>query len=303
MSIFEKRLQRVGMSRQSAHTLLMTVAMAWGMSYVLMKIGGAALPPFEVLALRFTIASVICTLLFRRRLAKADRRTVIWGALVGVLIFAGCAAIIFGTKTTEASTAAFLTSTSIVIVPLVQTVRKRRLPEPLTIVCTLMAMGGIALLSFKSGFALSGGAVLCLFGAVLYAAFTIITDAIVRKTDALALGVIQLITMAIVGWVCTLIFSTPVMPHGRAEWGAILGLALICSAFAFVAQPYAQRFSTPERTALILAMEPVWGAVFSFIILAERFTLQTGCGALLVLISVFLSSGWQPRWLRRRKKP
>lgn len=48
---------------------------------------------------------------------------------------------------------------------------------------------------------------------------------------------------------------------------------MLCGAFPFVAQLAAQRFTSPEHTALILSLEPVFGAVFSMIILSETMSL------------------------------
>lgn len=290
MSIFRKRLQRVGMTRRSANTLLLLCTMFWGMSYVLNKIAGSSVPPLEVMAVRYIIAAAICVPLFRKRLRQATRRTWCYGITLGSIAFISCTAIFYGLLVTEASTAAFLTSTAFVFVPLIQTVRHRRLPEPIIILCTIMATIGIALLSLKDGLHLSAGALLCLAGGVLYAVFIILTDVFAHKESGILLGVIQLIVMAFLGILTTLFLTTPVLPQGIAEWSAILVLALFCSAFAFIAQPYAQTFTTPENTALIFSMEPVFGAVYAFLILGERLAFQGLCGAALVLASVILVS-------------
>lgn len=263
MSMFRSRLSRVGMTRRSANLLLMLATMFWGMSYVLIKIAGAGMPPMEVMALRFSLAGLICVIVFRHRLHSVSRRTLCYGIILGVTAFVSSTAIIYGTQVTEASTAAFLTSTAIVIVPVAQAVRKRRLPEPVIIGYTVLATIGIALLSLKDGFSLSAGALLCILGAALYAAFIICTDAYAHQEDGILLGVIQLAVMGVLGWVGTLLFAQPTLPGTPSEWAAVLCLALICSAFAFVAQPYAQGFTTPENTALIFSMEPVWGAFYA----------------------------------------
>lgn len=290
MSMFQKRLQRVGMSRGSANFLLMMCTMFWGMSYVMNKIAGAAVPPLEVMALRYTFAGAICVFIFRKRLRRITRRTLRYGIILCVIAFVSSLAIFYGLLVTDASTAAFLTSTAFVFVPLIQTLRNRRLPEPTIILCTLMAAVGIALLSLKGGLVLSPGAGLCLFGGVLYAIFIILTDKYTRSEDGILLGVIQLVGMAVLGGICTLILSEPALPRGFAVWGAILCLTLFCSAFAFIAQPYAQTFTTPENTAVIFSMEPVFGAVYAFLIAGERLSTQGLLGAALVLASVLIVS-------------
>ena len=129
MSFLARRVHRVGMSRSMANVLLFLITMAWGLSYVLLKIGAAALPPFEVLALRFTLASVVCITIFRHRLGRLTKRALYYGFILGSVMYLCSTAIIYGMNTTEASTASFLTSSAIVIVPVAQAIRKRRLPE------------------------------------------------------------------------------------------------------------------------------------------------------------------------------
>lgn len=294
MSMLQTRWRRVGMSRHSANLLLLLVAMSWGLSYVLLKMGAASLHPFEVLALRFTFASIACLLVFRRRLAWARLRTIFYGIILGTLMFTCSSAIIFGELTTDASTASFLTSAAIVFVPVMQAIRKRHLPERAVILGTLCASVGIALLSLKGGLVLSAGASLCILSAVLYALHTIITSDMVRLEDAFLLGVIQQLTMACWGWITTFLFTDPVFPQDSQTWVIIIALGLLCGAFPFVAQPYAQSFTTPEHTALILSMEPVFGALFAVFMLSEAMSAQAICGALLVLASVLLTTYRRP---------
>lgn len=111
-----------------------------------------------------------------------------------------------------------------------------------------------------------------------------------RKEDAILIGVLQQVVMAILGIICMLLFNTPIIPNGVVPWTTVLVLALVNGVFVFVSQPVAQRFASAEFTALIFAMEPVFGAIFSFLLMGDWFTVQDTIGAALVLISVFLSS-------------
>lgn len=294
MSILQTRMRRVGMSRQSANLILLLVAASWGLSYVLLKMGASALHPFEVLAWRFSFASIACLLVFRKRLRHLTRRAVCYGAILGTLMFGCSTALIFGELTTEASTAGFLTSTAIVLVPLIQCIRFRRLPERTAVIGTICATIGIALLSLKGGLVLSAGAALCILCAVLYASHTITTGELVQREDALLLGVVQQMTMCAWGWITSLLFASPSLPQNGETWCILIALGLLCGAFPFVAQPAAQRFTSPEHTALILSLEPVFGAIFSMFILSETMTLQAICGAVLVLGSVLLTSLKKP---------
>jgi drug/metabolite transporter (DMT)-like permease len=58
---------------------------------------------------------------------------------------------------------------------------------------------------------------------------------------------------------------------------------LLATALVFVLQTWAQRHLSPARTALILALEPVFALIFGFAVAGERLTALAGLGAALIL--------------------
>lgn len=285
-----ERIRRVGLSPQAATILLIFNTMAWGLSYVVIKIGAQTIPPFELIALRFTIASLICVAIFHKSFVHINARALLYGTVLGITMFIGSTTMVYGVQTTDASTATFIASTKIVFVPLLLALWTHHLPDKRIILGTIGTTIGIALLSLEDGLTLSIGAVLCIASAIAYALHILFTGAMARKEDAILIGVLQQVVMAILGIICMLLFNTPIIPNGVVPWTTVLVLALVNGVFVFVSQPVAQRFASAEFTALIFAMEPVFGAIFSFLLMGDWFTVQDTIGAALVLISVFLSS-------------
>lgn len=288
--MLQERIRRVGLFPQAATVLLIFNTMAWGLSYVVIKIGAQTIPPFELIALRFAIASLICVAIFRKSLVHINARAIFYGTILGSTMFIGSTTMVYGVQTTDASTATFIASTKIVFVPLLLALWTHRLPDKRIILGTVGTTVGIALLSLENGLTLSTGAVLCIASAIAYALHILFTGAMARKEDAILIGVLQQVVMALLGIVCMLVFNTPLIPKGIVPWTTVLVLALVNGVFVFVSQPVAQRFASAEFTALIFAMEPVFGAIFSVLLMGDRFTLQDTLGALLVLMSVLLSS-------------
>ena len=261
--MLQERIRRVGLSPQAATVLLIFNTMAWGLSYVVIKIGAQTIPPFELIALRFAIASLICVAIFRKSLVHINARAILYGTILGITMFIGSTTMVYGVQTTDASTATFIASTKIVFVPLLLALWTHRLPDKRIILGTVGTTVGIALLSLENGLTLSTGAVLCIASAIAYALHILFTGAMARKEDAILIGVLQQVVMALLGIVCMLVFNTPLIPKGIVPWTTVLVLALVNGVFVFVSQPVAQRFASAEFTALIFAMEPVFGAIFS----------------------------------------
>lgn len=279
-----------GLTSMAADILLAVIACAWGSSYLLMKVGTGAVPPFSLIALRFGIAFLVVGAIFFRRLGKTRPSTLARAAVLGLLMFALFGFLMTGIGQTSASNAGFLTSLAVVFVPIINAALRRRAPGARMTAGVAVTLAGIALLSLHGSLTLSSGDALCVMGSIFYAIFIVATDRLSAKEDPLLLGVWQLGFAALFGLVATNLFEVPALPADPIHWGAVLGLALVCSAFGFVAQPVAQRSTTAEHAALLFALEPVSSAILAFAFLGETLSARGMLGAVLVVAGVLVAS-------------
>lgn len=277
------------MSSKKAELLMASVTLAWGSSYLLMKVGLNGIGPFNLIALRFGIAFICMFLVFLPCFKKLTWRTCLKGVLMGVILFLIFTGMVCGVNHTTASTAGFLTSTTVVLVPVLKSVLERTFPAKPVIASICMATCGLFLLTAKDGVALDKGALLCLMGAFFYAVYIIVLDKIAKKEDAFLISIIQLGVASALGAIFMVLLETPSLPETPLEWGAVICLGLVCSAYGFIVQPIAQKYASPEKIGLIFALEPVFSAVLSFLFLHEILEVRGYVGAILILISVVLS--------------
>ncbi|MFQ9108903.1 MAG: DMT family transporter [Coprococcus sp.] len=164
------------------------------------------------------------------------------------------------------------------------------MPDHQNVLSILLTMTGICLLTLQQSLVFHSGDILCLAGAAVYAVQILLTDKFAQEEDGMLLGIWQLGFAALYGVICTFMFETPTLPSSGFQWIAILGLAFVCSAFGFVMQPMAQKYTTPEHTGLLFALEPVFSAVFSYIFLHETLSGKGYMGAMLVMAGVVAAS-------------
>jgi drug/metabolite transporter (DMT)-like permease len=69
-------------------------------------------------------------------------------------------------------------------------------------------------------------------------------------------------------------------------WSALVVTCLIASALGFFVQSYAQRHSSPARTALILAAEPAFAGFFGYLLAGDRLTALGWLGAGLIVAAI-----------------
>lgn len=282
--------EKKGWTQGRADFMIALIAMAWGSSYLMIKIGLGEIPPLLLIGLRFTIAFAAVTAVFFKRVRKSEKRTIFYGAILGILLFILFGSLNYGMQTTSVSNAGFLFSTTVVLVPVFNGIFLRRMPERAVICGVAVTFAGICLLSLQSSFSLQRGDLLCIASAVLYALHIIITDRFAKKADGLLLGIWQLCFAGAFGFIGSFFLESATFPHSAASWMAVLGMALISSAFGFVMQPVAQKYTTPEHTSLLFSLEPVFAAVFAFLFFGETLSAKGYAGAVLVLTGVLLTS-------------
>lgn len=265
-----------------------SVALAWGSSYLMMKVGLTGVGPFNLIALRFGIAFLFMTIAFHK--SYRDLTPVIFGKgiIVGIILFLLFTGMVCGVNHTTASTAGFLTSTSVILVPILECILRRRPPAKMVVLSTVLASIGLFLLTARDGFSLDKGAALCLMGALFYAIYIVVQDRIAKGEDAFLISILQLGVASLLGLLASFLFETPTLPQSPATWGAVVYLGLICSAYGFVVQPIAQKHAAPERIGLIFSLEPVFSALLSFIFLHEVLAGINYLGGGLIFLAVVL---------------
>jgi drug/metabolite transporter (DMT)-like permease len=67
------------------------------------------------------------------------------------------------------------------------------------------------------------------------------------------------------------------------SWARLVYLALFCSVFAFAAQTWAVRRTSPSRASLLMGTEPVWAVAIGIGIGGERLTVLAAAGAALIV--------------------
>lgn len=280
---------RMKMNSKKAEVLMVSVTLAWGSSYLLMKIGLEGIGPFNLIALRCGIAFICMAIFFLPHFRKITSSILMKGLLLGILLFLLFAGLVCGVNHTAASTAAFLASTTVLIIPILESILKLRLPDKSVVISVILAVIGLYLLLVKETLFLDLGAIYCLFAAFVYAIYIIVLGRIVKNENTLLISVIQLGVVSLLGVVFALLLENPELPKTTIQWTAIWGLGIFCSAYGFVIQPIAQQYMSSEKVGLIFSLEPVFSTILSFIFLHEVLEVKGYLGAAFIFFSIIFS--------------
>lgn len=257
-------------------------------------------PVFPYLAMRFAFATV--TMLpawwwVQRQpgLLPPDGRKVGLtalgaGLLLGIVLSLGYALQTFGLRWTTAAKAGFITGTSVVLVPIFAALIFRHRPSGKTWFGIALAFIGLALLSlnFEDNLQPNKGDVLTLGCAAAFAVQILLVEYLTHRYDALPLTVGQLLMVVML----SVLFVPVVGESWQRPTGPVLFSAaftgIFASALAFTVQTVAQRFTEAVHAALIFSAEPIFAALFSFLLTGERFTPRVIVGSALILAGMLV---------------
>jgi drug/metabolite transporter (DMT)-like permease len=298
--------------RLTAQLLLLAVVFIWGSSFAVVKDALRDISPLLFNLIRMCLAFVCLAVFYRGHIGRIDHRAVASGAVVGFCLAMGYAFQTTGLALTTPSKSAFITGFSVVLVPLLAAtpgLRPASASPPRWNAWTgaLLALGGITLLTAPAKFAAVGvsspasvlfgfdfgginmGDLLTLAGALGFALHVIALAHTSPRVPFEQLALLQIGFCAVF-----MAIGTPLAEHSFIHITLRLAVAFViagvlATAVAFTVQSWAQRYLATTQTALLLAMEPVFAAITSLVVLGERLSLRASVGALLILAGIALT--------------
>lgn len=278
-------------ARWRADLALALNTVVWGATFVLVKDALAHVSTLLFLALRFSLAAVLLLVAFRGRIRFGGSAARTWkaGILAGLCLFASYTLQTFGLRYTSPSKCAFLTGMGTVFVPLFSALLYRRRPGLSEAAGVAVAAAGMGLLTLERfDLSMAPGDLLSLGCAVTFALHILVLGHYCATVPFEALSLIQIATSAALGSL-TFFWWEPHFIH----WTPSVILAIVitgalATAFAFSVQSWAQRHTTPTRTGIIFALEPVFAWLTSFLVTGETLAPRPAGGAVLILAGIIL---------------
>lgn len=284
------------MSRSlKAHVLLILVTFVWGVTFVVIKNALADMSPLLFNAVRMALASVSLWVIFHKEMRSVSTATLKAGALVGTFLCLGYEFQTTGLRLTTASKSAFLTGSSVVLVPIILAVAYRRHINRYTTVGFLSAFAGLYLMTVPAGMrgeewsSVNRGDLLTLGCAFAFALHIIFLGRAMQRHAFQQIAVLQVTVCTVLMMATALLLEhTHVVWSQRVIW-AIVITGLLGTAVAFSVQAWAQQFLPPTHTVLVFALEPVFAWLTSMVVLGERLGLRALAGAGLIMAGILVS--------------
>ena len=202
-------------------------ALIWGTSFFLVKGQMDVFPPARLLALRYTIATLLLTAVFWKKIRSSCFEDIWRSSALGVILGVASLLQAVGITDTTPGKNAFLTAVYCVLVPFLFWVVKRKRPEGKGFAAAFLCLIGIGLISLTENLTIGYGDSLTLASGVLYAAHIVGIATLGRKTDPVRSIVFQFAVGSVLFWAVDLATPSAAVTAKPVDWlvGQYLTLA------------------------------------------------------------------------------
>jgi drug/metabolite transporter (DMT)-like permease len=285
-----------------ADLALILITFVWGSTFAVVKQSLQHVSPILFVALRFWLATLVIIAFRPSSMRGIPRQTLSQGFVLSMILLGGFIFQTMGLRSTNPSYSAFITSLSVLLVPLLGYFLFRHRPRIQTLLGIVLATIGLfLLLAHLSELSLRPGDLMTLICAVLFGLHILLLGRYVSSSDYRQLMLLQTAGTAIL---CSI--AVPVLEKPFLIWNSSLAWSLFltgffATAFAFYVQASAQRLTTANHAALIFSLEPFFAALFAYWILGQLLTAREWAGGILVLAGILVSELQIPEsWKQRR---
>ena len=271
---------------------LLLVAGLWGGSYLAAKVLTEHAPVIAVLAIRFSITTLVLIPIWALMKQPINRSTVALGLGLGSVQ----ALILYlettGVARTSATNAGLIISLCIVFTPILESIASKKWLPRSFFIATVISVVGVALLVSDKGFAAPSSGDWLMFGA-----------AVVRSVHVTSMGHLtkgknySSVTITFMqSLACAVLFLAfsgdrtldAINSFEKSQWLGMLYLSLLAGAFAFLLTLWGIRKTSSSRASLLLGTEPVWAVVVGLTLGGEKLALLGFIGAILIVGSTYV---------------
>lgn len=278
--------------------LLFTMAVIWGINFVVVKYATHIFNPIAFTGLRVGIAAVFLLLVALARgpvaLPRRDAVALLLLGVVGNALYQ--LFFVLGVSRTRAGNAALIVAAAPAFIALFARARGLERVKRMTLIGIVLSVIGVAIVIAGSATSSSGqttllGSVLVFCGVLCWTVYTILLQPYTKRIDVIKLSAITMIG----GAVPMLIASTPALiatnwaAIGKGGWLALFYSSVISMGVAYFFWYRGLRVLGPTRTAVYTNLQPIIALLVAWAFLSETPTIFQGAGAATIVAGVFLT--------------
>ncbi|MFZ9750760.1 MAG: DMT family transporter [Candidatus Nanopelagicales bacterium] len=275
-----------------SHPLLASFALIiatalWGSSFAITQVVVTQMDLISGMFARSLIAVTILFLIRPKsviRIKKSDFKN---ASVIGIFLGSGYLLQSWGLQYTTATASGFIAGMFVVFTPLVGALIFRDRIRGITWLAIVVAVFGLGIMTLR-GVGFGFGESITLVTALMWSLQITFLSRWGRPEIAWAVTTIQMLVVAVMSLVLAAALGTLELPPSSL-WDELVYLGAGAGALALLLQTWGQAQVSAVRAAIIFTLEPVWGAIFSVIIVADVITPPIAIGGALIISAMLIS--------------
>ncbi|NNJ89066.1 MAG: DMT family transporter [Eudoraea sp.] len=272
------------------YLLLHLIVFIWGFTAVLGKLISIDALPLVWYRMFLAVIFILIYILIKKFTLKVSPKTLLILIIAGITIALHWITFFSAIKVSNVSVALATMATGAFFGSLLEPLWYGRKIIGYEVVFGLVVIIGLYFI-FNVSTEYTLGIILALISALLGAVFTLINGQLIKTHKPSIIGFYELFSGALFITIYILFqtgFSWEFFDLSGSDWGYLLILASICTAYAFIASVKIMRFISPYTVLLTVNLEPVYGILLAFAIFGESEKMNTifYVGALIILLTV-----------------
>jgi drug/metabolite transporter (DMT)-like permease len=274
---------------QKATIALFLIAVIWGGTFPLIRNALHDIDASTFVVIRFTLSALFFLpfILFRKH--RNHSKTLACGVVLGLFNGVAYFSQTVGLHYISSSESAFVTSTSVILIPLLMPLWRMQKPNPFEWIGAIICVGGIYFLTGGRVHEVSWAYGLTFLAALFTALAILFIQKISHLVDTKLLVFYQMLF--------TLILPLLFFHHQEMReihWSGSLIMALLyCSIIStcvtLFLQAHYQRYTTATKTGIIFTLEPVFATLFAYYFNNESLSSAIMIGGALIISSLLVS--------------
>ena len=292
------------MKKYTGEGILLFVTLIWGATFFIIKVALQNVSPILFVTIRFSFATILLLPFMIKVIKNMSKEVIIGGVLLGLMYFLGFATQTVGLKYTTATKSGFITGSFIIFTPIFQLLFEKKKPSGKNLLGVLFVILGLIFLSSKgssildifdeigSGFNI--GDFFTLLCAIFYAMYLVYLDIISKKQNYLPLVFLQISVTAVCGLIFTFFLSITNYEPIKFTFNnnvlfAFLYTAILATILTTTLQTKYQKIVTPTKAGIIFSFEPIFAALFAYLVINERISHFGFLGGILIFTGLLVT--------------
>ena len=286
--------------------LLVFLSVLWGGSFLFIGIAVKELPPLVIVLARVAIASAVLLPIHLLRLGALPRDIRSWITFAGMSLLNNVipfTLIVTGQTMIASGLASVINATTPLFGAAILAVAGEEPLIPRKAIGLAAGIAGVAVLRGTGANVLGGqtlGLVLCLAAAASYGLSGLWAKRRLKGIAPLTTATGQLLVSTAVMAILVAVFDNPstLFAASIETWAAILGLAVLATALAYIVFFRIIESSGPANVLLVTMLIPVSAILMGHFVLGEELSLREIVGALIICAALAIIDGRALAWLR-----